>query len=53
MDILIILGWIPLSILVGYIAKERGRNIWGWSLASLIVSPLFGFIALMVIPDKS
>jgi len=53
MDILIVLGWIPLSILVGYIARERGRTMLGWSLASILVSPLCAFIALMVIRDKS
>lgn len=52
MEVLIVLGWIPLSILVGYIAKERSRSMLGWSLASFVVSPLFSFIALMVIPDK-
>lgn len=53
MEVLIILGWIPVSILVGYIAKERGRNMLGWSLVSFIASPLLAFIALMVVPDKS
>lgn len=53
MEVLILLGWIPLSILVGFIARERGRSWLGWSLASIVVSPLFAFIALMVTPDKS
>jgi hypothetical protein len=53
MDFLLILGWIPLSVLVGYIAKERGRSMVGWSIVSIFVSPLFAFIALMVVPDRS
>jgi hypothetical protein len=53
MEVLIILGWIPVSVLVGFIAKERGRSMIGWSLVSIVVSPLLAFVALAVVPDKS
>ena len=43
-----ITGWILLSIGVGYLANERGRNWIGWSLLSLLTSPLLGIIIVLL-----
>lgn len=50
MEALIFL-WIILSIGVGYLASERGRSWLGWSLLSLISSPLLGVVIVMLSSD--
>lgn len=45
------LFWIVLAVLVGVFASSRGRNGFGWALLSFFLSPLLGFIILLVIPN--
>ncbi len=46
-------GWIIFSILVGVYANSKGRSALGFTLLSLFISPLFGFIlALIVAPIR-
>jgi hypothetical protein len=47
------LGWIALSILVGYVASERNRNPLGWGAVSFFFSPLIAFLGLIAIGDGS
>lgn len=44
---------VVLSLLVGFIASERGRSFAGWTLISLLISPLLAGLALLVVgrPD--
>lgn len=46
----IVLGWLVFSIIVAIAASGRGRSGFGWFLLSALISPLFSFIILMVLP---
>lgn len=48
----VILGWLIFSILVGVLASTRGRSGFGFFLLSLLLSPLIGFIVVLVIDKK-
>lgn len=41
--------WIALSFLAGYIAEQKGRSGVGFFFLSLILSPLVGIIAALVV----
>jgi uncharacterized membrane protein YfcA len=41
------LAWIVGSIVMGWIANQRGRNGFGWFLLSLAVSPLLSAVFLI------
>lgn len=45
---LFIIFWLFLSILVGVFASSKGRSGIGWFFLSLIISPLIGFIIVLV-----
>jgi hypothetical protein len=49
----IIVFWILLSIAVAMFAAKRGRHGFGWFLISAVISPLLGFIFLLVSKDLS
>jgi hypothetical protein len=49
----IIVFWFLLSIAVAMLASKRGRNGFGWFLISAVISPLLGFIFLLVTKDLS
>lgn len=42
--------WTAVSILVGWVAGQRGRSVIGWFLISFLLSPIFGLILLVVCP---
>lgn len=44
-----IIGWLVLSILAGIIAGNRGRSWWGFFFLALLLSPLIGIIAALVV----
>lgn len=44
--------WIGFSFLVGRLAMERGRSFWLGFLLSLALSPLIGFIIILVMGRK-
>lgn len=43
--------WFALSIAVGMFATQRGRGSGNWFLVSIIVSPLIGFVFLLVLQN--
>ena len=43
-----ILLWILMSVGVGAIAANNGRNFIGWTALSLLLSPIVGLIAVLV-----
>jgi hypothetical protein len=45
--------YILLAIAVGLSAKKRGRRRWLWTAITLVVNPVFAWIVLAVLPDKS
>tara|TARA_Y100001980_G_C14424034_1_gene214252 strand:+ start:73 stop:375 length:303 start_codon:yes stop_codon:yes gene_type:complete len=47
-----IAGWIILSVLCGIFASNRGRSFFGYFLLSLLLSPLIGFIAVLIATDN-
>jgi hypothetical protein len=42
--------WLILAAGVGGIADARGRSFFGWALLSLITSPVFAVIVLLLMP---
>lgn len=46
--LIMIAGWIILSILCGVLANSNGRSGFGYFLLSLLLSPLIGFIAVLI-----
>ena len=50
---MIVLVWIILSVAVGMLAAKRGRSGGAWFLIAAIISPLLGFIFLLVSKDLS
>lgn len=43
---------IAFSVLVGYIATMKGRSMLGFTLLSMVLSPVVGFAVLMVMGDS-
>jgi peptidoglycan/LPS O-acetylase OafA/YrhL len=41
--------YIGLSFLVGALAARKGRNLLGWTIVSLALTPIVGFIILVLI----
>jgi len=50
---LLFVGWIILSVFVGWAASTRGRNGLGWFLISCLISPLLGVLVLIAVPPLS
>lgn len=46
----IVFFWLMLSIVVGIIAGSRNRSVFGWSLISLLLSPVIGLICVVCLP---
>lgn len=44
--------WLLLCAFIGYCADRKGRNMWAWGLAALVLSPLIVGIVLAVTPDE-
>ena len=43
--------WILCSAVVGLIAQDKGYSWLGWSLFSIVLSPVIGFIVVLCIPE--
>ena len=48
-----IICWLALCALVGKFAQNKGRNFWTYALLSAIISPIGGFIVLLVKGNKN
>ena len=46
---LFVIGWLIFSVLAGYIAHQRGRSPILFFLVSIILSPLIGIIAAIMV----
>ena len=53
MEIFAISAWLVLSILAGVIASQKGRSAIGFFLLSLVLSPLVGLIAALVVGQNT
>jgi len=51
MEIVVI--WLGLSILAGYIAAKKGRSGFGFFILSVLLSPVIGIIAALVVGSKN
>ena len=45
--------WLLLCAFIGYCADRKGRNMWAWGLAALVLSPVIVGIVLAVTPDEN
>jgi len=48
---LYIIIWVVLAFFVGYLANKKGRSFFGYFILALILSPLVGFIILLVVGE--
>jgi len=49
----VVLFWFGLAIAVGVLASNRGRSGFTWFLISVVISPLLGFIFVLVMENLS
>jgi hypothetical protein len=42
------LSWLALSILIGALGRKRTMGFWGYLFASLVLSPVFGLLLVLV-----
>jgi hypothetical protein len=48
----LLIAWIVGTLVVGYVASQKGRSGWMWTLLSLVVlSPLLALLALAALPS--
>ncbi|MCB4365425.1 hypothetical protein KIH07_16905 [Hydrogenophaga taeniospiralis] len=45
--------WFLLAIAVGVLASKRGRSGFGWFVIALLLSPLIGFVFVLIAKDLS
>ena len=48
---MIVIGWLILSIVVGFIAYKKEMNPWGWGFAAICFSPVLSFVVMMIIHE--
>ena len=48
-----ILLWILLSMVVGFLGRDREFGYWGFFLGSLILSPVLVLVVLFVTKDRA
>lgn len=48
----LIIFWLVLAALAGVYASSKGRSSFGWFCISFLFSPLIGFIAIAVLPNR-
>lgn len=48
-----ILFYIGLAALVGHLGRDRKFGFWGYLLASLLITPLFGFLLVLASDKKA
>jgi hypothetical protein len=47
-----LLLWLPLSIVIGFAGRARGRSFIGWFLAAIFFSPVIAFFLLLIFPRR-
>lgn len=47
-----IIAWLVFCIVVGKMAEKRGRSFWTFTLISAVISPIGGFIVLLISGKK-
>jgi hypothetical protein len=52
MALWILVAWIVGTLVVGYVASQKGRSGWLWTVLSLVlISPLLALLALAALPS--
>lgn len=47
----LVAGWLLFSVLVALLAVKRGRNGLGWFVISVLLSPLFAALLMLIMPN--
>lgn len=48
----LLIAWVVGTLVVGYVAVQKGRSGWLWTLLSLVlISPLLALLALAALPS--
>lgn len=51
---LLILLWVGLALLLGFIASGNGRSFWGWFILGLIIDPILaGLLYWLIAKDRT
>jgi hypothetical protein len=50
---LLVLGWIALSVVMGLAASKLGRSGFGWAVLALFISPLPAGLLLLLLPCRA
>jgi multisubunit Na+/H+ antiporter MnhB subunit len=57
MEIILVLSFVAIFAVITYkMAESRGRNVWGYTIAGILVSPLIAWILLALLgktPEKT
>jgi hypothetical protein len=49
----LLVAWVIGTLVVGYVAVQKGRSGWLWTLLSLVlISPLLALLALAALPPQ-
>jgi hypothetical protein len=51
--VLTIIVYLALCALVGYLGRERKFGFWGYATASLLISPIVGFLLVLASAKKA
>jgi len=52
MELITIAVWVLVGALVYKMAERRNRNAWGWTLGSVLLSPIVGVGLLLILGDN-
>ena len=52
MGLLLFLGWLAMSLLVGYAGRDRAFGFWGFFIISLILTPIPALLVLLLTAPK-
>jgi len=47
----VLILWLIFAFAVGFLAKQRGRSLIAWMCISAVISPVLGFVLLMMAKD--
>lgn len=49
----LILLWVGLALLLGFIASGSGRSFWGWFIPGLVIDPILaGLLYYLICRDR-
>jgi len=50
--VLLILSWLTLAIFIGALGRHRTMGFWGYFFASIVLTPIFALLLVLVSGEK-